>query len=54
MPLEEADQQLNNKELYKKLTIDTIETNRMKVNRRINELKSSHLLNEKTANNLLS
>ena len=38
----------------KRLTKDTTEINRIKVNRTINELKSSHLLNEKIANDLLS
>ena len=42
--IQEANRQLDNKEFYKKLTIDTIEINRTKVNRTINELKSSHLL----------
>ena len=52
--IQEANRQLDNKEFYKKLTIDTTEINRIKVNRTINELKSSHLLNEKIANDLLS
>ena len=52
--VEEANRQLGNKEFYKKLTIDTTEINRIKVNRTINELKSSHLLYEKIANDLLS
>ena len=52
--IQEANRQLSNKEFYKKLTIDTTEINRIKVNRTINELKSSHLLNEKIANDLLS
>ena len=52
--IQEANRQLDNKEFYKKLTIDITEINRIKVNRTINELKSSHLLNEKIANDLLS
>ena len=52
--IQEANRQLDNKEFYKKLTIDTTEINRIKVIRTINELKSSHLLNEKIANDLLS
>ena len=52
--IQEANRQLDNKEFYKKLTIDTTEINRIKVNRTINELKSSHLLNEKIAHDLLS
>ena len=52
--VQEANRQLDNKEFYKKLTIDTTEINRIKVNRTINELKSSHLLNEKITNDLLS
>ena len=52
--IQEANRQLDNKEFYKKLTIDTTEISRIKVNRTINELKSSHLLNEKIANDLLS
>ena len=52
--IQEANRQLDDKEFYKKLTIDTTEINRIKVNRTINELKSSHLLNEKIANDLLS
>ena len=52
--IQEANRQLDNKEFYKKLTIDTTEINRIKVNRTINELKSSHLLNEKIENDLLS
>ena len=52
--IQEANRQLDNKEFYKKLTIDPTEINRIKVNRTINEIKSSHLLNEKIANDLLS
>ena len=51
---QKANRQLDNKEFYKKLTVDTTEINRIKVNRTINELKSSHLLNEIIANDLLS
>ena len=46
--VQEANQQLDNKEFYKKLTIDISEINRIKVNRTINELKSSHLLDKMT------
>ena len=42
-----------NRQLFK-LTIETTETNRIKVNRTINELKSLHLLDKKIANYLLS
>ena len=52
--IQEANRQLDNKEFYKKLTIDTTKIIRIKVNRTINELKSSHLLKEKNANDLLS
>ena len=52
--VQEANRQLDSKEFYKNLTIDTTELNRIKVNRTINELKSSHLLNEQIANDLLS
>ena len=52
--IQEANRQLDNKEFYIKLTIDTTEINRIKVNRTINELKSSHLLNQKISNDLLS
>ena len=52
--IQEVNRQLKNKEFYKKLTIGTTEINRIKVNRTINELKSSYLLNEKIANDLLS
>ena len=51
--VQEANRQLDSKGFYEKLTIDTTEINRIKVNRTINELKSSHLLNEKIANDLL-
>ena len=40
-------QQLDKKDFYKKLSIDPTKINRAKVNRTINELKSSHLLDEK-------
>ena len=52
--IQEANRQLDNKDFYKKLTIDTTEINQIKVNRTITDLKSSHLLNEKIANDLLS
>ena len=52
--VQEANRQLDNKEFYKKSTIDTTEINQIKVNRTINELKSSHLFNEKIASDLLS
>ena len=52
--VEEANRQLDNKEFYKKLTTDTTEINRIRVNRTIDELKSPHLLNEKITNELLS
>ena len=52
--VQEANQKLGNKDFYNKLTIDTNKINRIKVNRTINELKSSHLLDEKIANDLLS
>ena len=52
--IQEANQQLDNKNFYKKLTIDTIKINGTKVNRTISELISSHLLGEKIANDLLS
>ena len=52
--VQEANRQLDNNEFYKKLTTDTTEINRIKVNRTISELKSPHLLNEKIANDLLS
>ena len=52
--IQEANQKLDNKDFYNKLTIDTNKINRIKVNRTINELKSSHLLDEKIANDLLS
>ena len=52
--IQEATRQLDNKDFYKKLTIDTTEINQIKVNRTITDLKSSHLLNEKIANDLLS
>ena len=42
-----------NRQLFK-LTIETTEINRIKVNRTINELKSLHLLDKKIANYLLS
>ena len=48
-----ANQQLDNKDFYKKLTIDTTKIDRIKVNRTINELKPSHLLDEKIANDFL-
>ena len=48
--VQEANQQLDNKGFYRKLTMDTTKINRIKVNRTINELKSSHLLDEKIAN----
>ena len=51
--LQEVNRQLDNKEFYKKLTIDTTEINCIKVNRTISKLKSLHLLNEKIANVLL-
>ena len=51
--VQEANQQLYNKDFYKKLTIDTTKINRVKVNRTINVLKSSHLLDEKIANDFL-
>ena len=51
---QEANQQLGNKNLYKKLTIDTTKINRIKVIRTINILKVSHLLDKKIANDLLS
>ena len=38
----------------KKLMIDTTKINRIKVNRTISELKSSHLLDEKIVNDLFS
>ena len=46
--IQEAYRQLDNKEFYKKLTIDTTEVNQIKVNRTMNEL------NEKIAKDLLS
>ena len=49
--VQEANQQLDNNDLHKKLTIDTSKINRIKVN---SEPKSSHLLNEKIGNDLLS
>ena len=52
--IQEANQKLDNKDFYNKLTIDTNKINRIKVNRTINELKSSHILDEKIANDLLS
>ena len=52
--VQEANQQLDNKDFYKKLTIATNKINRIKVNRTINELKSLHLLDEKIVNDLLS
>ena len=52
--VQEANQQLDNKDFYKKLTIGTTKINRIKVNRKINKLKSLHLLDEKIANDLLS
>ena len=52
--VQEANRQLDNKEFYKFLTRDATEINQIKVNRTINELKSSHLLVEKIANDLLS
>ena len=52
--VQEANQQLDNKDFYKKITIDTRKINRIKVNRTINELKSSHLLDEKVGNDLLN
>ena len=52
--VQEANRQLGNKEFYKKLTTNTTETNRIKVNRTISERKSSRLLNEKIGNDLLS
>ena len=48
-----ANQQLDHKDFYKKLTIDTTKLDRIKVNRTINELKPSHLLGEKIANDFL-
>ena len=51
--LQEVNRQLDNKEFYKKLTIDTTEINCIKVSRIISKLKSLHLLNEKIANVLL-
>ena len=51
--VQEANQQWDNKDFYKKLTIDTTKINRVKVNRTINVLKSSHLLDEKIANYFL-
>lgn len=36
-----ANQQVDNKEFHKKLTIDATKINRIRVNRTINELKSS-------------
>ena len=36
------------------MTIDTTKINKRKMNRIVNELKSSHLLDEKVANDLLS
>ena len=41
-----------NRQLFK-LTIETTEINRIKVNRTINELKSLHLLDKKIANYLM-
>ena len=52
--VQEANRQLDNKKFYKNLTRDTTEINQIKVNRAINELKLSHLLVEKNANDLLS
>ena len=52
--VQEASQQLDNKDFYKKLTIDTTKSSRIKVNGTINEIKSSHLLDEKITNDLLS
>ena len=51
--LQEVNRQLDNKEFYKKLTIDTTEINCIKVSRIISKLKSLYLLNEKIANVLL-
>ena len=52
---QEANQELGNKNLYKKLTIDTTKINRIKVNRTINVLKVSHLLDKNMdKNDLLS
>ena len=45
--VQETNQQLGNKEFYKKITIGSTEINQMKLNRTISEVKSSHLLNEK-------
>ena len=39
--VQEANQQVDNKEFHKKLTIDATKINRIRVNRTINELKSS-------------
>ena len=52
--VQEPNRQLESKEFYEKLTVDTTEINRIKVNRTVNELKSSHILNEKIANDLLT
>ena len=52
--IQKANQHLDNKESYKKLTIDTTEISWIKVKRTVNERKSSHLLDEKIANDLLS
>ena len=52
---QEANQELGSKNLYKKLTIDTTKINRIKVNRTINVLKASHLLDKNMdKNDLLS
>ena len=47
--VQEANQQLGNKEFHKKITIGSTEINQMKVTRTISEVKSSLLLNEKIA-----
>ena len=52
--VQEANRQFENKKVYTKLTMDATEINWIKVDRTINELKSSHHLKEKIANNLLS
>ena len=52
--VQEANRQFENKKVYTKLTMDATEINWVKVDRTINELKSSHLLKEKIANDLLS
>ena len=52
--IQEANRQLDNKKFYKKFTVDTTEINQRKVNRTINKLKSSQLLDEKISNDFRS